>query len=134
MFTRKLWIGTACLLSAAAFATLPSKRAAADEIRARVAPAIYRADDPSAAPQIQLTRWGYYGGGGWRGGYYRPYGFGYRGYARPYYYGGWGYRPFYGAYYGGVPYGSYYGYGAYPGYGYGYGYPGYGYGVGIGIW
>lgn len=129
MFARNQWFGLACLLSAAVLAALPTKRASADEVRARIAPAIYRTGDSGEGATTQLVRWGY--GYGWRGGYYyRPYSY----YYRPYYYGGWGYRPYYGAYYGGVPYGAYYGYGMYPGYGYGYGYPAYGYGVGIGIW
>lgn len=131
MLSRKQLAGVACLICAVGLVTLPSQRARADDVKARIAPAIYRVDDAGAAPHTQLVRWGYHRG--WGGGYGR-YGYGFGGYRRPYYYGGWGYRPFYGAYYGGVPYGSYYGYGAYPGYGYGYGYPGYGYGVGIGIW
>ncbi len=138
MFTRNQQIVLGCVLFAAAFAALPAKPASADEIRARVAPAIYRTGDSDEGATTQLVRWGY--GYGWRGGYYyRPYSYYYRPYYYqpyypPYYSGGWGYRPYYGAYYGGVPYGAYYGYGMYPGYGYGYGYPAYGYGVGIGVW
>ena len=129
-------IAVAVMAAAWSFGVSP---AVADDARLTVTPAVLRTTDAgNSGATVQHVRWGPYGYG-YRG-YYRPY--------RPYYYGGWGgyYAPYYGGYYYAPPVYSYgYSYPAY-GYGYGYGYPVYGgypmYGgigirtgrVGIGIW
>lgn len=101
--------------------SIGASQAAADDARLTVAPAVLRTSDAgNSGATVQHVRWGPYGYG-YRG-YYRPY--------RPYYYGGGGYyAPYYGGYYAPPVYS--YGY-SYPAYGYGYGYPAYGYGYGYG--
>jgi hypothetical protein len=106
-------------------AALMPNRAAADDARVQIAPAIATSNSGASVELVRHYR------GGWGYGGYGYGGYGYSGWGRPYYSGGY-YRPYIGfsigtpIYY--QPYGGYYGYGG------GYGVPYYGGGYYRGCW